>query len=493
MLILVETAAGLGLFKVNKKSLLEVDVDDVFNYFKDVNTAKKSVSLHSFMKFNDTKEAVAAVSQLVDCELSKSMKKFISKNLKDTNEQLAVADRNFGGLLKKKLGVECVHTPHTQELIRGIREHFCDLVDGLEKKDLGIMSLSLAHTLNRFKLKFSPDKVDTMVIQAISLLDDLDRELNNFSMNLKEWYGWHFPELQRIITDNQTYANCVKAIGFRTNVKRCDLSSILPAELEKEVKEAAEVSMGTDITQEDLTHIQALSDRVVELVTHREELSLYLKARMAALAPNLTYMVGELVGARLLANAGSLMNLAKHPASTLQILGSEKALFRALKTKKNTPKYGIIFHASLVGQAAPKLKGKIARMLSAKLALCTRVDALSTEQISTHTQKSDKSVDKSVDKSIDGVTVGVSCRTYVERKLELLAEENNRGMVSSHRKATPSKYVPKRDTVTYNTSLDATEPVQKRPRESEKKEKEKEKVKEKEKPSKKKKVHAESD
>jgi nucleolar protein 58 len=97
---------------------------------------------------------------------------------------------------------------------------------------------------------------------------------------------------------------------------------------------------------------------------------------MAAIAPNLTIMVGELVGARLIAHAGSLINLAKHPASTIQILGAEKALFRALKTKHDTPKYGLIYHASLIGQAAPKNKGKISRVLAAKTALAIRVDAM---------------------------------------------------------------------------------------------------------------------
>merc|ERR1719316_834355 len=135
--------------------------------------------------------------------------------------------------------------------------------------------------------------------------------------------------------------------------------------------------MGTDITDEDLSNIMTLCERVIELMEYRASLSEYLKMRMHAIAPNLTYMVGELVGARLISHAGSLMGLAKHPSSTVQILGAEKALFRALKQKKNTPKYGLIYHASLVGQATPKTKGKIARVLAAKLALCSRVDALS--------------------------------------------------------------------------------------------------------------------
>ena len=73
--------------------------------------------------------------------------------------------------------------------------------------------------------------------------------------------------------------------------------------------------------------------QVVALSQYRLQLSDYLRSRMQAIAPNLTIMVGELVGARLIAHAGSLINLAKQPASTVQILGAEKALFRALKTK----------------------------------------------------------------------------------------------------------------------------------------------------------------
>merc|ERR1712178_505389 len=109
---------------------------------------------------------------------------------------------------------------------------------------------------------------------------------------------------------------------------------------------------------------------------YRGQLSEYLKLRMAAIAPNLTHLVGELVGARLISHAGSLMNLAKHPASTVQVLGAEKALFRAMKTKTNTPKYGLLYHANLVGKSHSKFKGKISRVLAAKLALSIRVDAL---------------------------------------------------------------------------------------------------------------------
>lgn len=238
------------------------------------------------------------------------------------------------------------------------------------------MSLGLSHSLSRHKLKFSPDKVDTMIVQAISLLDDLDKELNTYAMRVKEWYGWHFPEMGRILNDNLAYARVIRSMGMRTNAAKTDLSEILPEEIETAVKAAAEVSMGTEITSDDLDNIQSLAEQVIEFTEYRALLSGYLSARMAAIAPNLTALVGDLVGARLIAHAGSLMNLAKSPASTVQILGAEKALFRALKTKHDTPKYGLLYHASLVGQATGKNKGKIARMLATKATLGLRVDAL---------------------------------------------------------------------------------------------------------------------
>ena len=123
----------------------------------------------------------------------------------------------------------------------------------------------------------------------------------------------------------------------------------------------------------------------MELSDYRQQLYEYLQARMQTVAPNLTALVGELVGARLIAHAGSLLNLAKHPSSTIQILGAEKALFRAMKTRKETPKYGLLFHASLIGQAGNANKGKMSRSLAAKCALSIRLDALNQNQESSAT------------------------------------------------------------------------------------------------------------
>merc|ERR1719435_482444 len=275
--------------------------------------------------------------------------------------------------------MNCVYDSKIGELMRCIRSQASGLISGLPDKEMSAMELGLAHSLSRYKLKFSPDKIDTMIVQAVSLLDDLDKELNNYIMRCREWYGWHFPELGKIITDNLAFVRTVELMGTRDHAKTMDLSDVLPEEVEEKVKEAAEISMGTEISDEDILNIKHLCTQVVEIQEYRAQLYEYLKNRMIAIAPNLTILVGELVGARLISHAGSLMNLAKHPASTVQILGAEKALFKALKTKHDTPKYGLIYHAQLVGQASSKLKGKVSRMLAAKAAIATRVDALGEE------------------------------------------------------------------------------------------------------------------
>jgi nucleolar protein 58 len=304
---------------------------------------------------------------------------FLDPLKEEKKASLAVADPKLANAIKKipGLSITPISDSSTDDLFRALREHLPSLIADLTDKELRTMSLGLSHSLSRHKLKFSPDKVDTMIIHAVGLLDDIDKELNQYAMRLKEWYGWHFPEMAKIINDNLAYARVVNSMGVRAGSQEADLSHILPEEVEHAVKHAAEISMGTDITEEDFEEIKSLAENVIGLYEYRQTLSSYLSSRMQALAPSLTHLVGEVVGARMVAHAGSLMALTKNPASTIQVLGAEKALFRALKTKHDTPKYGLIYHASLIGQATGKNKGKIARMLAAKAALGIRIDVLS--------------------------------------------------------------------------------------------------------------------
>ncbi|XWS64642.1 hypothetical protein CRYUN_Cryun05aG0020200 [Craigia yunnanensis] len=377
MLVLFETPAGFALFKVLDEGKLS-KVEDLSKEFLAADSARKVVSLKAFSKFENTAEALEAATKLLESTPSKGLRKFLRAHC--DGETLGVADSKLGNAIKEKLKIDCVHNTSVMELLRGVRTQLTELISGLGAQDLAPMSLGLSHSLSRYKLKFSADKVDTMIVQAIGLLDDLDKELNTYAMRIREWYGWHFPELTKIVQDNILYAKTVKLMGDRANAAKLDLSEILPEEVETELKEAAVISMGTEVNDLDLMNIKELCDQVLSLAEYRSQLYDYLKSRMNTVAPNLTALVGELVGARLIAHGGSLLNLAKQPGSTVQILGAEKALFRALKTKHSTPKYGLIYHASLVGQAAPKHKGKISRSLAAKAALAIRCDALGDDQ-----------------------------------------------------------------------------------------------------------------
>ncbi|KKK16825.1 hypothetical protein P175DRAFT_0456123 [Aspergillus ochraceoroseus IBT 24754] len=376
LFILTETSAGYALLKAKDKKLLKRD--DLATEAATAEGVSNLVKLKSFQKFDSAAAALEEVASLVEGKVTPRLASLLDEIKDEKKVSLAVADPKLGNSIGKLpgLSIQLVADSSTTEIYRAIREHLPTLIPGLLPQDMSTMSLGLSHSLARHKLKFSPDKIDTMIVQAIGLLDDLDKELNNYAMRVKEWYGWHFPELAKILNDNIAYSRLVLKMGMRTNWETADLAEILPEEIETAVKSAADRSMGTEISEEDLENIQALAEQVIGFADYRSQLAGYLTARMNAIAPNLTALVGDLVGARLIAHAGSLTNLSKSPASTIQILGAEKALFRALKTKHDTPKYGLIYHASLIGQATGKNKGKMARVLAAKASLGLRVDAL---------------------------------------------------------------------------------------------------------------------
>ncbi|KAF5570460.1 nucleolar NOP58 [Fusarium phyllophilum] len=376
LFVLAETPAGYGLFKATDKKMLKNE--ELAAELGRPEKVVEMLKLKKFVKFDSAATALEEAASLKEGKVPELLTQLLDDLKSEKKASLAVADMKLGTAISNmpSLNISPVSGSNTMDLFRGIRGGLPNLIPGLLEENFDRMALGLSHSMSRHKLKFSADKVDSMIIQAIKLLDDLDKELNVYAMRTKEWYGWHFPEMAKILNDNLAYARVILAVGMRTNIADSDLSEILPEEIETLIKAAAEISMGTEITDEDLENIKLLADQVIVYSNYRTQLSSYLESRMRAIAPNLTALVGYLVGARLIAHAGSLISLAKSPGSTIQILGAEKALFRALKTKHDTPKYGLIYHSSLIGQATGRNKGKIARMLSAKAALGLRVDAL---------------------------------------------------------------------------------------------------------------------
>merc|ERR1712173_484460 len=184
------------------------------------------------------------------------------------------------------------------------------------------------------------------------------------------------------------FAKCVKLLKNRKEMLEKSNEADIISSLEEIVMDSAKAravidasksSMGMDVSSVDLLNIDMFATRVIALADYRKMVSSYLQDKMSSVAPNLATLIGDTVGARLISHAGSLTNLAKCPASTVQILGAEKALFRALKTKGNTPKYGLIFHSSFIGRAGAKNKGRISRYLANKCSIASRIDCFSEE------------------------------------------------------------------------------------------------------------------
>lgn len=267
----------------------------------------------------------------------------LSKPNKKSKVVLGVWEPVLASSIKSTLGFDCNTDEVTKDLIRGIRLHAPKLLKGLQADDLIKAQLGLGHSYSRAKVKFNVNRIDNMIIQAIALLDQLDKDVNLFSMRIREWYGYHFPELVKLVPDNYQYARAAQFIGAKETLdeeKLHDLAAVLDDDMTRaqNVLDAARGSMGSVLSDIDMLNIMAFAIRVVSLAEYRKSLTAYLSEKMNQVAPSLTALLGERIGARLISHSGSLTNLSKYPASTVQILGAEKALFRALKTKGNTPK-----------------------------------------------------------------------------------------------------------------------------------------------------------
>jgi nucleolar protein 56 len=249
-------------------------------------------------------------------------------------------------------------------------------------EDFSLWMHNVAMEITKLRVKEAVEKRDLVVAQAIQTLDELDKSINMLMARVREWYGIHFPELDRLLEKHETYARLVVRLGNKNNfvVEKLEKEDVPKAKAEG-IAKVAEKSMGADITEADLEQIQTLSKDIINLYKLRQDLESYLDSTMEEVAPNTKYLVGSLLGARLIAVAGGLTNLAKRPASTIQVLGAEKALFRSLKTGTRPPKHGLIFQHTLLHDAKRWQRGKIARALAGKLAIAARADAFGGRNI----------------------------------------------------------------------------------------------------------------
>jgi len=245
-------------------------------------------------------------------------------------------------------------------------------------EDIGAWLHEVSMELSRALMRRSLEKRDLVVAQAINMIDDIDRILNLMASRIREWYNVHFPELNRLVGEHERYIRLIKELGRRENFTLDRLMGLgMPKEKAKEIARAAERSVGAELRQEDLDRIREVCALALELYSMRRSLERYIEAVMEEIAPNLKAVAGPLLGARLISLAGGLERLAKLPSSTVQVLGAEKALFRALRTGAKPPKHGVIFQHYYVKGAKRWQRGKVARALAGKISIAARIDAFS--------------------------------------------------------------------------------------------------------------------
>ena len=293
-----------------------------------------------------------------------------------TNDELVIVnDHGLLDILKKKsIDVQLMSNQQTDTIQSSKPKILVD--SGFAKDENEAME-----KLREFAMQLSSSKItevsqssDLHITQAINTLDETDRMINSIGSRMREWYGLHFPELDNLIDSVNGYSQIVLA-GKRENISKENFENAgFPESKVEMLSLVKEKSIGGDITEKNLGIVQTLAKQILDLFELRKTIEEHIEEQMNEELPNITAVLGAAVGARILAHAGSLKRLSSMPASTIQILGAEKALFRALKTGANPPKHGILFQHAVV-HAAPKWqRGKIARAVAGKAAIAARVD-----------------------------------------------------------------------------------------------------------------------
>jgi nucleolar protein 56 len=233
-------------------------------------------------------------------------------------------------------------------------------------------------------IREASSRPDLHLVQAIQALDDADKFLNITATRASEWYGLHFPELVQLVQDNLVLCRLISEVGTRDGFSSENLKGRGFTDKKVEaILEARDRSKGGTISPGDIGRVKGLASLALTLGTQRDGLNTYIEAQMKKVAPNVSDVAGATIGARLMAKAGGLDRLASMPASTIQILGAEKALFRSLRTGARPPKHGILFQHNAVHTAPKWQRGKIARTLANKIAIAARVDYYRGEEDTT--------------------------------------------------------------------------------------------------------------
>jgi len=279
-------------------------------------------------------------------------------------------------------------TISTNKITKWFRENQDDYLTKLgvvkTPEEISSFRRDVAIRLSKARVSAASGEKDLLVKNAIDAIDEVDKSINVLVMRLREWYSVHHPSLSRLVEDQDQYARILKETNGRESMKANLLVSAgVPEATIELVMNAIPGDIGAELRDIDLNIIKVLAISIDNMYNTRKDLEDYVSTVMEEISPNVTALVGPLVGARLISLAGSLLDLARKPSSTVQVFGAEKALFRSIKTGADPPKHGIIYRVSEINSAPYWQRGKIARALAGKLSIAARIDAYSDRNIGT--------------------------------------------------------------------------------------------------------------
>ncbi|BBD72614.1 hypothetical protein HS1genome_1003 [Sulfodiicoccus acidiphilus] len=338
---------------------------------------------------HNNKEIGKVVDYLLENEEGEPLPSSLELVKKVGAEEVVVEDEREVQKLQAKAGVKVTYaTSHVgARKFRESLESFALSTHFASTDELYNYLHQLSLELTRRKLRKAAQRRDLLAIQAVRAMDDIDKTINLFSERLREWYSVHFPELDKMLEDHRQYASVVSRFGYRDAIGNKDELVELGIQEAKasRIIDVARKSIGAELSEADIRALTSLSDSILRLFQIRDELNEYVDSVMREVAPNITALVDSSLGARLLSLANGLDELAKMPASTIQVLGAEKALFRALRSGARPPKHGIIYQYPAIHSSPRWQRGKIARALASKLAIAAKIDAftgrLSSDQL----------------------------------------------------------------------------------------------------------------
>lgn len=237
------------------------------------------------------------------------------------------------------------------------------------------------------QLKEAVARRDMMIVHAVHVLEDLDKQINMFYTRCREWYSLHFPELADVLEEPEEYLKIIAEVGSRSKITLESLSRLVGEKVARQIVEKALGSIGADLSPGDEEHLKSIAREGLRLIEMKHQQEAYIRELMSSEAPNLSAVAGAILGAKLISLAGGLEKLAKLPASTIQVLGAEKALFRFFRTGRGAPKHGVIFQHPYIHGSPKWQRGKIARLLATKIAIAARIDYFSREDRSGELRK----------------------------------------------------------------------------------------------------------